>query len=264
MPCASLRTSFGARPFVATCARRRAARSPPACPRPRRWRRRGRRGRARSARRSRRRRRRPRRTRRRPRAPRRDGAPGRRSRRRRRRPRARACRRSAGASSIATERPGRHQHVRGEAAVAVVARHLLARARVAAPRATERAVAARKHGGHDHRAPRPALARLSGVDHAAHDLVTEHQRQRVPRRDRALGVPEVRVAEPTRLHLDQSLARTRSGQLDRPALQRLARLHQHPRTRFHAGLPSGLIASPRTTLPTSSRTRRTFVRQGAA
>ena len=72
----------------------------------------------------------------------------------------------------------RHHDVRGEAALDVVARHLLGAADRGQAAPAQVTFAARQHGRHDHRLAEPALGTGAGGDHMAADLVPQRQRQR--------------------------------------------------------------------------------------
>ena len=144
----------------------------------------------------------------------------------------------------------RHDDVRREPALDVVARHLLRAADRRQTALAEVAFAARQHGGDDHRLADPALGARSGRDDVPADLVAERQRQRMVGPHAVVEVAEVGVADAAAGDRHHDFAGARVGGEGRALERRLDCRHQ-PAAGFDAhcdGPPSlrsrGPAASP--------------------
>ena len=137
------------------------------------------------------------------------------------------------------EPAARHDDVRGEAAVDVVARHLLRAADRRKTALAEVAFAARQHGRDDHRLADPALGAGAGRDDAAADLVAERERQRMVGPHAVVVVAEVGVADAAAGDRDDDLAGTRRGR-ERRAL----RAAPSPRSSASGGLRCSCGTAP--------------------
>ena len=114
----------------------------------------------------------------------------------------------------------RHDDVRGEAALNIVARHLLVRAdrRLAALAGV--AVAARDHRRNDHRAVGVPERIRAGVDDVAADLVPERQRQFVLGAHAVVIIAEIGVADAAAGDFDQDFIGGRACRYRIPSGQR--------------------------------------------
>ncbi len=140
--------------------------------------------------------------------------------------------------------------MRREAAVDVVAGHLLVAAdRREAPRA-QLAFAAGQHGGHDDRLAEPRLPAGSGERDAPAHLVAERERQRPVRAHAVVEIPEVGVTDAAAGDRDDDLARARLER-DRRAHERRVRRGHLPAVSFdaHACRPSRVAPSPQRSGP---------------
>ncbi len=121
--------------------------------------------------------------------------------------------------------PG-HDDVRREAALDVVARHLLLAADRREAALAQIALAARQHGGNDHGLAHPAFGAGAGRDHVAADLVAERERQRMVGAHAVVEVAEIGVADAAAGDGDHDLARPGFGRECRALERRVRRGHQ--------------------------------------
>ena len=112
------------------------------------------------------------------------------------------------------EPAGRRLDVGAEAALDVVAGHLLPAADGAPAAPAQVALAAGDDGGDDHRPALPFARALAGGDNAPADLVAEGQRQGMVRADTVIKVTEVRVADTAAGDLDHHLAGVRGERIE--------------------------------------------------
>jgi len=96
-----------------------------------------------------------------------------------------------------------------EAALDIVARHLLAAADDAQAALAQIALAAGQHRRHDHRDAHPVLGTGAGSDDAAADLVAERERQRLVGAHAVVVVAEIGVADAATGDLHHHLADAR-------------------------------------------------------
>ncbi len=139
-----------------------------------------------------------------------------------------------------TQTARRHDDVAGEAALDVVARHLLMTADGAAAAPAEIALAAGQHRRHDDALAAPGFGASARRDHPAAHLMTEREGQRVVEADAVIVVAEIGVADTAPRHLDGGLARGKRPRIEARAHQRRVDPCHHPAVAvgLHGSLPS--------------------------
>src|SRR5690349_13889224 len=94
--------------------------------------------------------------------------------------------------------------MRGETAIAIIARHKLSSTDRRPPRHARLTLSAGDYCWNDYRTSNPVFT-IAGRNHASADLMPEHQRKRVSRRYTFISETNIRVADSATRHLQDYL-----------------------------------------------------------